>query len=68
MTSAGQKAYSPTLALYHPWIIRKPAILAMYALGNKQDLVNRVNIILFFSYVIIMSSFKRLKICSIPCP
>ena len=30
LASGCQKAYSSTLALYHPWIIRKPAILAMY--------------------------------------
>lgn len=37
-----QKTYSATLGQYHPWIIQKAAIMAMYALPTKFGLLQRV--------------------------
>jgi len=37
-----KEAYTDTLAKYHPWLIQKGAILAMYALPNKKDLISKV--------------------------
>lgn len=42
LTKACQNAYNATLAEHHPWIIQKAAIMAMYALPNKEGLFNRV--------------------------
>lgn len=45
LSSACQKTYSSTLGQYHPWIIQKAAIMAMYALPTKQGLLHRVHIL-----------------------
>lgn len=37
-----QKAYDETLAQFHPWIIRKGAGVAMYALPNRDQLLEKV--------------------------
>jgi Glycolipid transfer protein (GLTP) len=36
------EAYDLTLAPYHPWIIRKGATVAMYALPTRDQLINKV--------------------------
>lgn len=41
-SSAGNEAYSATLAKYHPWLVRKGATVAMYALPSRQDLLIKV--------------------------
>jgi len=43
LTKACQNAYNATLAQHHPWIIQKAAIMAMYALPNKDGLLVRVS-------------------------
>jgi hypothetical protein len=40
--SACQDAYNSTLANYHPWIIRKGATMAMYALPTRGGLLQKV--------------------------
>lgn len=35
-------AYNDTLANYHPWIVRKGALVAMYALPTREQLLNKV--------------------------
>lgn len=35
-------AYNDTLANHHPWIIRKGALVAMYALPTREQLLNKV--------------------------
>lgn len=35
-------AYNETLAQYHPWIVRKGASIAMYALPTREQLLNKV--------------------------
>jgi len=37
-----QKTYSATLGKFHPWIVQKAALMAMYALPTKQGLLNRI--------------------------
>lgn len=37
-----QKTYSATLGKFHPWIIQKAALMAMYALPTKQGLLNKI--------------------------
>lgn len=37
-----QTAYNDTLAQFHPWIVRKGAVVAMYALPTQQNLLKRV--------------------------
>ncbi|XP_077294671.1 ceramide-1-phosphate transfer protein [Arctopsyche grandis] len=37
-----QKAYSDSLAEYHPWYIRQAAMLAMHALPSKKDLLLKI--------------------------
>lgn len=37
-----QSAYNDTLAQYHPWLIRKGAVVAMYAMPTRQQLLNKV--------------------------
>ncbi|XP_041984703.1 ceramide-1-phosphate transfer protein [Aricia agestis] len=37
-----QNSYNETLAEFHPWYIKKAAILAMYALPSKQDLMKKI--------------------------
>ncbi|XP_055608878.1 ceramide-1-phosphate transfer protein [Uranotaenia lowii] len=37
-----QTAYNETLAQFHPWLIRKGANVAMYALPNRDQLLERV--------------------------
>ena len=37
-----QNAYNNTLAQYHPWLIRKGAVMAMYTLPTRDQLLNRV--------------------------
>lgn len=38
----GQEVYNNTLAKYHPWLIRKGAIIAMYVLPTREVLLQRV--------------------------
>ncbi|CAO1305974.1 unnamed protein product [Diamesa hyperborea] len=35
-------SYSETLAKYHPWVIKKAASVAMYALPKRDELLNKV--------------------------
>ncbi|XP_063220407.1 ceramide-1-phosphate transfer protein [Bacillus rossius redtenbacheri] len=37
-----QKAYNNTLAKHHPWVIRKSAVVAMYALPTRKALLLKV--------------------------
>jgi hypothetical protein len=37
-----QEAYNSTLANFHPWIIRKGATVAMYALPSRGGLLQKV--------------------------
>ena len=37
-----QEAYNSTLANFHPWIVRKGAIVAMYALPTRGGLLQKV--------------------------
>lgn len=37
-----QTAYNETLAQHHSWLIRKGAIVAMYAMPTREQLLNRV--------------------------
>uniref|UniRef100_A0A182JN07 Glycolipid transfer protein domain-containing protein n=1 Tax=Anopheles atroparvus TaxID=41427 RepID=A0A182JN07_ANOAO len=37
-----QAAYNDTLAQFHPWLIRKGANVAMYALPNRDQLLDKV--------------------------
>lgn len=37
-----QTAYNETLAQFHPWLIRKGATVAMYALPNRDQLLEKV--------------------------
>lgn len=37
-----QAAYNDTLAQFHPWIIRKGANVAMYALPTRDQLLEKV--------------------------
>lgn len=37
-----QTAYNETLAQHHPWLIRKGAMVAMYAMPTREQLLNRV--------------------------
>lgn len=40
--SACLAAYNSTLAQFHPWLIRKGATVAMYALPTRENLLNKV--------------------------
>ncbi|XP_057365770.1 ceramide-1-phosphate transfer protein-like [Daphnia carinata] len=42
LSGACQKTYSATLGQYHPWIIQKAALMAMYALPTKLGLLQRI--------------------------
>lgn len=37
-----QSAYNETLAQFHPWLIRKGAVMAMYAMPNRDHLLEKV--------------------------
>lgn len=37
-----QEAYNSTLANYHPWIVRKGAVVAMYTLPTRGGLLQKV--------------------------
>lgn len=37
-----QTAYNETLAQFHPWLIRKGAVMAMYAMPNRDQLLEKV--------------------------
>ncbi|KAM0735346.1 Ceramide-1-phosphate transfer protein [Formica fusca] len=41
-SSCCQDAYNKTLAKHHPWVIRKAAIVAMYAMPNREALLRKV--------------------------
>lgn len=41
-THACQTAYNETLAKFHPWIVRKGAVVAMYAMPTREQLLNKV--------------------------
>lgn len=38
-STLASEAYNETLSLYHPWLIRKAALLAMYTLASVGDMV-----------------------------
>lgn len=40
--SVCQEAYNSTLANFHPWIVRKGATVAMYALPTRAGLLQKV--------------------------
>ncbi|XP_037049252.1 LOW QUALITY PROTEIN: ceramide-1-phosphate transfer protein-like [Bradysia coprophila] len=37
-----QAAYTQTLAQYHPWLVRKGAMVAMYTMPTRDQLLNKV--------------------------
>lgn len=37
-----QLAYNQTLAQFHPWLVRKGAIVAMYTMPTRDQLLNKV--------------------------
>ncbi|XP_037075912.1 ceramide-1-phosphate transfer protein-like [Pollicipes pollicipes] len=39
MASVCQDSYKRTLAVHHPWLVQKGALLAMYTLGTRGDIV-----------------------------
>ncbi|CAD7077357.1 unnamed protein product [Hermetia illucens] len=41
-TAVCQAAYNGTLAKHHPWIVRKSAVVAMYAMPTREDLLKKV--------------------------
>ncbi|OAD55338.1 Glycolipid transfer protein domain-containing protein 1 [Eufriesea mexicana] len=41
-SSCCQDAYNKTLAKHHPWVIRKAAIVAMYAMPTREVLLKKV--------------------------
>lgn len=41
-SSCCQTAYNQTLAQFHPWLVRKGAIVAMYAMPTRDQMLNRV--------------------------
>ena len=49
LSSICQKSYSSTLGKFHPWIIQKAALMAMYTLPTKEGLLNRVSSCLFLT-------------------
>ena len=40
--SACQTAYNETLAQHHPWLVRKGAVVAMYAMPTREQLLKKV--------------------------
>lgn len=46
-----QDAYNKTLAKYHPWVIKKAAIVAMYTMPTREVLFKKVNIIYFIYFI-----------------
>lgn len=40
--AACRTAYNETLAHFHPWLIQKGALMAMYAMPTKNNLLNKV--------------------------
>lgn len=51
-----QEAYNSTLANFHPWIVRKGAIMAMYALPTRGGLLQKV----CFTY---QTNLVKLNLC-----
>lgn len=41
-TAICKTAYNDTLAQHHPWLVRKGALVAMYALPTREQLLNKV--------------------------
>lgn len=41
-TGVCKLAYNETLAQYHPWLIRKGALVAMHVLPTREQLFNKV--------------------------
>lgn len=41
-SNACQTAYNNTLAQFHPWLIRKGAIVAMYTMPTREQLLTKV--------------------------
>ncbi|XP_013791450.1 ceramide-1-phosphate transfer protein-like [Limulus polyphemus] len=41
-STAAQESYNKTLSKFHPWLIQKGALLAMYTLPTKQQLLKKV--------------------------
>lgn len=37
-----QTAYNQTLAMHHPWLVRKGAVMAMYTMPTRDALLGRV--------------------------
>lgn len=44
-----KETYNETLAKYHPWLIRKGALMAMYTLPTKKELIKQVILYLIHS-------------------
>ena len=42
LSGVATEAYNSTLANYHPWLIRKGVMLAMYTLPTKHDLASKM--------------------------
>lgn len=41
-SSCCQIAYNETLAQFHPWIVRKGALMAMYTMPTRENLLTKV--------------------------
>lgn len=41
-TGICKMAYNDTLAQFHPWLVQKGALVAMYALPTREQLLKRV--------------------------
>ena len=54
LSSICQKSYSSTLGKFHPWIIQKAALMAMYTLPTKEGLLNRVSSCLFEKWTAVL--------------
>jgi hypothetical protein len=42
-STLASESYNETLAKYHPWLIRKAALLAMYTLANVGDMIAKAS-------------------------
>lgn len=41
LASVGRESYKKTLAKYHPWLIQKSAMLALYSLPYRHQFIER---------------------------
>jgi len=48
LSKVGHEVYGDTLAHHHPWIVRKGANMAMYALPTREGLLKKVS---FFNFL-----------------